>query len=105
MKHFVVDEGDKPLHVIVFSNIKPTRLFNFLLHVALSLGEFSNLLEVFGDISDIHDIFHAVKLYDLIDPVASTKHTICRYVLEQLVHLPGGTKMFDSLCVSAYSLI
>jgi hypothetical protein len=26
-------------------------------------------------------------------------------VLEQLIHLPGGTKMFDRLCVSAYSVI
>jgi hypothetical protein len=46
MKCFVIDEGDKPLLVIVFSNIKPTRLLNFLLHVALSLGEFSNELEL-----------------------------------------------------------
>jgi hypothetical protein len=25
--------------------------------------------------------------------------------VELLVHLPGGTKMFDRLCVSAYSVI
>ncbi len=105
MKHFVVDEGDKPLPVIVFSNIKPTHPLNFLLHVALSLGEFSNELELFGDSTDIHDIFHVAKLYDPIDPVTSTKHMICRYVLEQLVHLPGGTKMFDRLCVFTYSVI
>jgi hypothetical protein len=48
MKHFVVDEEDKPLPVIVFSNINPTHLLNFLLHVALSLGEFLNELELFG---------------------------------------------------------
>jgi hypothetical protein len=35
MKRFVVDEGDKPLPVIVFSNIKPTLPLNFLLYVAL----------------------------------------------------------------------
>jgi hypothetical protein len=105
MKHFVVDEGDQPLPVIVFSNIKPTHLLNFLLHVALSLGEFSNELELFGDSTDICEIIHASKLYNPIDPVTSTKHTICCYVLEQLVQLPGGTKMFDRLCVSAYSVI
>ncbi len=99
MKHFVVDEGDKPLPIIVFSNIKPTHPLNFLLHVALSLREFSNELELFGDSTDICNIFHVAKLYDLIDPVTSTKHMICRYVLEQLVHLPGGTKMFDRLCL------
>jgi hypothetical protein len=37
MKHFVVDEGDKPRPVIVFSNIKPTYPLNFLLDDALSL--------------------------------------------------------------------
>jgi hypothetical protein len=105
MYHFVVDEGDKPLPIIVFSNIKPTHPLNFLLHVALSLGEFSNALELFGDSTDICNIFHAGKLYDPIDPVTSTKNTICRYVLEQLVHLPSGTKMFDRLCISAYSVI
>jgi hypothetical protein len=105
MKHFVVDEGDQPLPVIVFSNIKPTHLLNFLLHVALSLGEFSNELELFGDSTDICEIIHASKLYNPIDPVTSTKHTICCYVLEQLVQLPGGTKMFDRLCVCAYSVI
>jgi hypothetical protein len=104
MKHFVVDEGDKPLPVIVFSNIKPTRLLNFLLHVVLSLGEFSNKLELFGDSTDICSVFHATKLYNPIHPVMSTKDTI-HYVVEQLVHLPGGTKMFDRLCVSTYSVI
>jgi hypothetical protein len=101
----VVDEGDKPLPVIVFSNIKPTRPLNFLLHVVLSLREFSKELELFGNSTDIHSIFHAAKLYNLIDPVTSTKDTIRHYVVEQLVHLPGGTKMFDRLCVSAYSVI
>jgi hypothetical protein len=99
MKCFVVDEWDKPLPVIVFSNIKPTHLLNFLLHVALSLREFSNELELFGDSTDICGIFHAAKLYNPIDPVPSTKDTICHYVVEQLVHLPSGTKMFDRLCV------
>ena len=66
MKHFVVDEGDKPLPIIVFSNIKPTHLLNFLLHVVISFGEFSNELELFGDSTDIHNIFHAAKLYDPI---------------------------------------
>jgi hypothetical protein len=41
----------------------------------------------------------------MTDPVGSIKLTICHYVLEQLVHLPGGTKMFDRLCVSTYSVI
>jgi hypothetical protein len=45
------------------------------------------------------------RLYDLTDPVGNTKHTICHYVMEQLVLLPSGTKMFDRLCVSAYSVI
>jgi hypothetical protein len=40
-------------------------LLNFLLHVALSLGEFSNELELLGNSTDICDIFHAARLYDL----------------------------------------
>jgi hypothetical protein len=99
MKRFVVDEGDKPLPVSVFSNFKPTGPLNFLLHVALSLGEFSNELELFGDSTDIRGIFHAAKLYNPINPVTSTKGMICCYVVEQLVHLPSGTKMFDRLCL------
>jgi hypothetical protein len=105
MKHFVADEGDKPLPIIGFSNIKPTHLLNFLLHVALSLGEFLTKLECFGNSTDICDIFHTAKLYEPIDPVASTKHTIHHNVLEQLVHLLSGTKMFDRLCASTYSVI
>jgi hypothetical protein len=46
MKHFVMDEEEKPLHIIVFSNIEPTHPWNYLLHVALGLGEFSNELDI-----------------------------------------------------------
>jgi hypothetical protein len=82
--------ASNPLPMIMFSHIKPsTHLLNFLLHVALSLGEFLNELELFGDSTDICNIFDAGRLYDPTDPVGSTKHPICQYVLEQLVHLPG----------------
>jgi hypothetical protein len=72
-----------------------------LLDDALSLWEYSNKLEHFGDSTDIHSIFHAAKLYNQIDPVTSTKDTIHHYVVEQLVHLLSGTKMFNRLCVSS----
>jgi hypothetical protein len=88
----------------VFSNIKPSHPLNFLLHVVLSLKKFSYELELFGDSTDIHDIFHVAKLYDPIDPVPSTKHMICRYALEELVHLPGGKKMFDRLWLCLHLL-
>jgi hypothetical protein len=99
MKHFVVDKGEMLLPVMVLSNIKPSHPLNFLLHVAL------NKLELFGDSTDICNIFHAARLYNPRDPVGSSKHTICHYVLEQLVHLLSGTNMFDRLCVSAYPII
>lgn len=105
MERFVVDEGDTPLPVIVFSNIKPTRPQNFLLHVALSMGEFSNEVELFMNSTDIRSIYRNAKLFDPSDAIVSTKTTIRRYIGEQLVHLPGGTKMFDRLCVSAYSVL
>ena len=102
MERFVLDDGDAPLPTIVFSNIKPTRPQPFLLHVALSLGMFSNEVELFGDSTDVRDIFEHAGLFNPLDAEASTKQTIRRYIVEQLVHLPGGTKMFDRLCVSAY---
>jgi hypothetical protein len=92
MEHFVVDEGEKPLPIITFSNLKPACPLNLLHHVVLILGEFSNELELFGDSTDIHDIFHAARLYDLTDHLDSTKHTIHCGVLEELVNLPSGTK-------------
>jgi predicted GIY-YIG superfamily endonuclease len=105
MTTFVFDDGKKPLPVIVYSNIKPTRPHNFLLHVVLSMGSFCNELELYGGSSDYRDIFTVAGLYDPSDPEGSTLSTIKRYVQEQLLYVPGGTKMFDRLLVACYTVL
>jgi predicted GIY-YIG superfamily endonuclease len=76
-----------------------------MLHVALSMGEFCNELELFGESTNYRDIFAVAGLYDPVRPEASTLRTIKRYVTEQLLYVPGGTKMFDRLLVGAYTVI
>jgi len=99
-RFFCPPSMDGLLPIPVYSNIKPSHPETFLFHVLLSMGEFDNEIQLFGR-RDIRDVFVCAKLLDTGDVQGSIKRVLHQYVTEQLVYMPGGTRMFDRLCVEA----
>jgi hypothetical protein len=100
---FVLGDNMK-LPIPVFSNIKPTQPHRFLIHVLLSMGDFSNELELWEQ-GNIKDAFVKARLISDLHLEDSIKDLVRRYVMEQLLFVPGGTQMFDRLCVAAHSVL
>ena len=92
---------DKPLPIVVFLNIKPTQTNIFLIHIVLSLGNFMNEYDLFGNSHDIRSAFITSRLINPSDLEGSTNQLVHHYICEQLVYMPGGTCVFDQLCIAA----
>ena len=92
---------DKPLPIVVFSNIKPTQTNIFLIHIVLSLGNFTNEYDLFGNSHDIHSAFITAHLIDPSDLEGNANRLVHHYLCEQLVYMSDGTHVFDQLCIAA----
>jgi predicted GIY-YIG superfamily endonuclease len=92
------------LPIPVYSNIKPTQPHRFLIHVLLSMGDFSNELELWEQ-GSIREAFLKARLICEADLEGSVKKLVRKYIMEQLLFMPGGTQMFDRLCVAAHSVL
>ena len=92
------------LPLVVYSNIKPTQMHRFVLHVLLSMGEFNNELELFS-VGDLRESFKVAGLVNFQHLDRSIHALLRRYVLEQLIYIPGGTQMFDRLLIAANSVL
>ena len=99
---FVLDKNTK-LPIPVFSNIKPSQPQRFLIHALLSLGDFNNELELWEQ-GSIKNAFITARLITDYNQERSVRNLIKRYVMEQLLFMPGGTQMFDKYCVLAHSV-
>ena len=88
------DEFTKKLPLCVISPIKPTRSNKFLIHVILSMGIFSNEVDLWSEGTSIADIFYNAKLIpnqpsDQSPPTqADVDLVLFKYIDEQLLHLP-----------------
>jgi hypothetical protein len=102
-RFFVLGDNTK-LPIPVFSNIKPTQPHRFLIHVLLSMGDFNNELELWEQ-GSIKNAFVKARLISVLHLEESVKDLVRRYVMEQLLFMPGGTQMFDQLCVVAHSVL
>ena len=100
---FVLGDHTK-LPIPVFSNIKPTQPHRFLIHVLLSMGEYNNELELWEQ-GTIKNAFVMGRLISHSHLEESVNNLVRRYVMEQLLFMPGGTQMFDRLCVAAHSVL
>lgn len=87
----------------IYNAVKPTQSNRFIIHVLLSMGHFANELELFSGPTIKHFFWNAGLIPRGEIP---TEHHVTflvrRYILEQLLFIPGGTIMFDRLCLAAY---
>jgi predicted GIY-YIG superfamily endonuclease len=68
------------------------------------MGEYNNELELWEQ-GTIKDAFLMARLISDLHLEESVNNLIRRYVMEQLLFMPGGTQMFDQLCVAAHSVL
>ena len=68
--------------IAVYSNIKPTQMHQFLVHVLLSMGEFDNELELLSS-GNIKAAFIAAKLINEHDVEQGVMDILRRYTLTQ----------------------
>jgi hypothetical protein len=101
---FFALSDDTRLAIPVYSSIKPTQPHRFLIHVLLSMGDFSNELELWQE-GSIKGAFVKARLIAEANLEESVKNLVRRYIMEQLLFTPGGTQMFDRLCVAAHSVL
>jgi hypothetical protein len=92
--------------VVWFNSIKPTQANRWLIHIILSMGEFDNEMNLFGH-GTLRECFIQAKLLhpDRVNWESSIENIARRYILEQLVYLPGGSKQFDRNVVAAYQTL
>jgi predicted GIY-YIG superfamily endonuclease len=95
---------DRP--VVWYNSVKPTHTNRWLVHLLLSMGEFDNEMNLLG-YGDIVDCFVRAKLIG-VDPrthETDVRLLAKRYILEQLVFLPGSTRQFDKHVIAAHQTL
>jgi AAA domain len=95
---------DRP--VVWYNSVKPTQPNRWLIHLLLSMGEFDNEMNLLG-YGDMVDCFVRAKL---LGPSSETHESDVRvltkrYIVEQLVFLPGGSRQFDKHVVAAHQTL
>ena len=92
--------------VIWYNSIKPTQPNRWLVHLLLSMGEFDNEMNLLG-YGDIVDCFVRAKLLgpDPRTHEADVRLLTKRYIIEQLVFLPGSTRQFDKHVIAAHQTL
>ena len=91
--------------VVVFSNVYPKEGFKFLLHLLYTMGEFDTELDLFNSPS-LRDCFMKAGLLPSGELNESTALELLRkYVLEQLIFVPGGNVSFSNRLIAAHSAV
>ena len=93
----------------IYNCVKPTKTTRFLVHILLSMGKFSNEMELFHG-KTFKDYFINAQLLpksNKIFPVSEkdVMQIAKDYTMKQLVYIPGGTKSFDRNCLLAYDVL
>ncbi|KAF4714116.1 hypothetical protein FOZ62_022488, partial [Perkinsus olseni] len=101
VERFVVPDDFFP-RVAVLSNPLPRYADRFLIHIILSMGRYETEVGVF-DVANLRQSFQEAQLIaDAEHPTVQEKNLILRrYILEQLLYMPGGTVSFDRHLVHA----
>ena len=91
--------------VVVFSNVYPRDGLKFLLHLLYTMGEFETELDLFSSQS-MRTCFVKAGLLPHGELNIDIAHALLRkYVLEQLVYMPGGNTSFSNRLIAAHSAI
>jgi len=101
-KYDMTEELPFPL----FNVVKPTEANRFLIHILLSMGTFKTEGHLFQGhrMTDFFKNASLISLHDEPDE-ADVIRIVKKFVMEQLLYVPGGTLMFDRYCVAAYDTI
>jgi predicted GIY-YIG superfamily endonuclease len=99
-------DSSQELPFPLFNVVKPTQANRFLIHLLLSMGSFDNEGQLYQGNCMKHFFFNAGLIPNRtsaseIEVIAITK----KFVMEQLLFVPGGTMMFDRYCLAAYEAI
>ena len=99
------NKGDS-LPLPLFNLVKPTQTNRFLIHLLLSMGRFNNEGELFHG-NTMAQFFSNASLITSVENVseADVLNLTKRFIMEQLLFVPGGTMMFDRFCLAAYEAI
>ena len=97
---------DTMLPLPLYSVVRPTQGSRFLIFLLLSMGKFNNEGELFCGTS-MNAFFSNAGLLPDRESVTEADIQLLtkRFILEQLLFVPGGTMAFDRMSVAAYNLI
>ena len=99
----ILNKRGKHLPIIVNQVAKPSSQTKFLLHIALSMGEFDNEAVLYSGAGSSQQLLQNANLLKTEDPSMTDVLTLTRrYILEQLLFLPKGTYLFDSYVVQSF---
>ena len=91
--------------VVVTSNVLPRNSPKFLIHIVLSMGLFTTELDIFN-VPTMLEAFRKAKLIGSGPPTIEDVRSIMRkYILEQLMYMPGGIQCFDRHCENAWNVL
>ena len=86
--------------------VKPSNYNKFLLHIALSMGEFISEGDLYCNAGSSVQLLRNANLLISDSPTENDViHLTRRYILEQLIYLPKGTFLFDSYVVQSYQAL
>jgi predicted GIY-YIG superfamily endonuclease len=101
---YLVGDASEELPVIWFNSVRPGNSARFLYHLLLSMGKFDNEVNLLSGISSMRTVFKNCGLVESFDEF-NVKRLVEKYVIQQLVYLPGGSKQFDRCCVECFRCI
>ena len=106
LKLFLESKETGNLPLPLFNVVKPTETNRFLIHVLLSMGHFNNEAELFQG-NSMRNFFFNAGLIPSADNVTEEEidNLTRRFIMEQLLFVPGGTYSFDKYSVMAYNAI
>lgn len=107
-----IDQSYNEDHVplAIYSNIKPCNGSKFFIHILLSMGSFNTEYELWN-VSDVRQSFIVAGLLsdsanqDKELAKAELKDVAHRYVSEQLLYVPAGTRSFDFFLREAWKVL
>ena len=105
-----VDQGykDKYLPLPLLSSVKSSNASKFFVHILLSMGTFDTEYELWN-VSTVKEAFENASLLRPnatdVELAEDMKHICHRYISEQLLFVPAGTKQFDFYVCEAQKVI
>jgi predicted GIY-YIG superfamily endonuclease len=103
-KQFICPPEQSKIPIVWYNSVNPALWNRFLLHILLSMGRFCTEVELLLD-GNFRNAFFRAGLLGTESDEQSIKNIMRRYVVEQLVFMPGGSYKFDKHLLCAYSAL